>query len=1669
MLKQILSRAVFFLALTLSLAAHAQVYPVSGSSVLIPPYSVYLADYTEATSDRIVLTVVLNDVARPELRVRLRAKIIGQNVTLETKPEYTGREIVLEGGVPLRLTGSDLAEYFDPNNLNFTGISRREFEKTGALPQGFYQFCFEVLEYNRGVKISNSICAPGWLILNDPPLINLPRNGDKVVATQPQNVIFQWTPRHTGSPNSAFTTEYDVKLVELWPANRNPNDAILTSPPILEETTRSTTFIYDVSQTPLELGRKYALQVKAKSLAGVDELDLFKNNGRSEVIAFTYGDACTVPQNIFAQATSATRFTAKWTGDFNHTGYSLRYRLADSPSAPWYTSTTLVPDAAITGLQPNTTYEVQVAGGCGVFESLYTGVARIKTFDTSEQGYSCGMPLEQFNLDPANLLDALKVGDVIQAGDFDVKIAKVSGGNGTFSGEGVIEVPFFNKASVKAEFASIVVTKEYRMVNGYLNVTGAGVEVIPSGVMNMMDELDEVLNALDTALANAEANRPQPFDPNAFVPDVTIKVPGPVTIDKSADGVVVTDATGKKTTIPPGTEAVVMDDQGNATFIDSKGKQHAATTAQAVAAANREYNVTLTFNNATNSRFGIDRLEENESAELKPLYKDKLDNEYYVPYKSIEAGQTDQVLAELGDGSPDKSKIRFEMGGLPVSAAPFSGNQTSFAVPGRVAGEQEALIAIFSPSDTAKKDQVLGRVNVVTYNKINKNVVIIPVNGNTFTTGEGDALQTELNRIYSQGVVGWSVTVKPGIQVEGINPFDAGSSGLLSNYTGHMKDVINAYKDNMKDGDDFYYLFLVNNPSNPEIAGFMPRSKQAGFIFKDKTGSGPAFARTIAHELGHGAFNLHHIFMEENFKVTKKTTDNLMDYNDGDKLYKYQWDMMRYPPIVIGLMEDDAEGQAEAADHICQVNVKSLASDIKDAKAKNNSIFNLDLKKYLIFCLDDLKLEDLKYLVTGEADPNKVIGDFDVIYTKFFMKDVIIENPLAQPKRILINGQEVRVKLREIINGVIDLNTLSVSKEIGYAHVTYSVNFKTSPNDEKPSLVLELDDLDHIKILLDFMGYDGSSIRERLANELINLAKSQSSNCDVIDIVFEKLPLDIIRNKLTYEEKIGFLKTLASCNVDEFGSNEELATLGLLRAIEEGKSTEFITLLRGKFLHDLDFRMDGDNHLLFSIEISKHFIRASPLTLEDQNDALRSRCVIGDQNFCYNFNFEFRNRFLQKDERYKVFFNTAHKLLVDIENDWLNDESLRLPEALDPLTYVSISLDESSAKELGISQEIQFIPAIFFRAVALRQNFASFKAGVKNGVTAGLLLAGGVSASAARGLIGETLFYADIILPAVDLLITSTDFGTDPAYKDFVDVYTAIYSGYAVASMIRLTSPAFQAKAEQSIIFWKANKSKFTTLSSSQRAQIDNAFIKIEQNIGAVSSLIDDVLLNALKNHPRFEEALSLTVAQLDDFKILLNSKVPDQASQIFTGLKSHLDAGTSFLNMQQMINPLKSNWANFSDGSKWVFRYTTSTKGLSTFGGKEIRFELPTETEFGKRIIDVVDATDPTRLLYYEFKSVNTPFNTTYATQFIRDLSNAKSIDQIKWLYDGVKTPNLVKSDLIAFLKEKNSFNSVEVRTIFSEYAESLGKPSITNQTQLENFLVTNNDWFNEIFLVVE
>lgn len=914
--------------------ANAQVYPVQGTAALIPPYALRLSDYTTSATDRFVLNALLADVTKAELHVRFRISIVGQNVKLETKPEYIGSPITLQGGIPLRLTNVELAEYFDPNHLNFSGISKNDFLKTGFLPEGFYQFCFEVYEYNRGVKISNTICAPAWLILNDPPLINLPLSGSKLKPLSPQNVIFQWTPRHMGSPNAAFSTEYDVKVVEVWPANRNPNDAILTQPPIYETTTNSTTLIYGPDATQLEPGRVYAFRVQARAMAGAEQLDLFKNNGYSETVTFIYGDACDAPINVVAEASTPTRISLQWDASPSQTGYTVQYR----PSSPsplergpggeaWYSSTSLIPSLEISGLQPNTAYEYQLMSTCGSFESSFGNIATITTPDMAQKGYTCGLAPENFNLDPSQLIPVLKVGEVINAGDFDVTLTKVTGASGTFSGEGAVVVPFLNQVRGRVKFDNITVNNDKRMVKGYMNVTGGGIEIVPAGVMNAMEQLSQVLSIADSALNLARQFVTPPPDPATFVADTLIVVAGGINKvykDVATGNIIVVDNSGKSQSLPPGKNLALTDSSGKGVLVDKKGGVGNTTAAQATATAKREYNFSVTFAKASNTNYGFD---EQKIDALKSNYE-KLGSSYFVTWKAVSQLTSDPVVATFSGKDISADKIKFEQDGTTVSST-ATGNSFNLSAGPVAAGVTSALTAKASVGD---KEQILGKLNLVGYNSKPMKLKIVLVNDVKFSTN-ATTIKTQLDKIYSQSVVSWDVEISSSnLKVSSVaNPFDDGSSGLLSNYTGDMKSVINTYGDLQS---DTYYLFLIDKPASGTKQGYMPRSKQAGFIFTEPHGNDATkIINTMAHELGHGAFTLKHTFADYT-SLTQGSTDNLMDYNNGTLLWKYQWDKIHDPAVVLGLFESDEAGASKLS-----VDLTGLTASVNEKAIEADKIF----------------------------------------------------------------------------------------------------------------------------------------------------------------------------------------------------------------------------------------------------------------------------------------------------------------------------------------------------------------------------------------------------------------------------------------------------------------------------------------------------------------------------------------------------------------------------------------------------------------------------------------------------------------------------------------------------------------------------------------------------------
>lgn len=264
--------------------------PVTINSVFTPPYSMYLDEYVSPGSKKCMVNMIFNDYNEPSWDVYLHLTIESQNLRITTKENFRPAvPITLHPGENVSVSGDELYDYFNYNNLDFAGITKSEIERIGRLPEGFYTFTFEAKDYRTGALLSDKSLFIANLQLNEPPKIITPTEGQLIPASETQNIVFQWM---TNGVNPGTVT-YKLHLFEVLDSAADPLSAIENNSVIKifeSEETSISTYQYSISDPLLEKGKQYVFYVEAIT---ADGLEIFKNNGLSEVGWFCYG----YPQN----------------------------------------------------------------------------------------------------------------------------------------------------------------------------------------------------------------------------------------------------------------------------------------------------------------------------------------------------------------------------------------------------------------------------------------------------------------------------------------------------------------------------------------------------------------------------------------------------------------------------------------------------------------------------------------------------------------------------------------------------------------------------------------------------------------------------------------------------------------------------------------------------------------------------------------------------------------------------------------------------------------------------------------------------------------------------------------------------------------------------------------------------------------------------------------------------------------------------------------------------------------------------------------------------------------------------------------------------------------------------------------------------------------------------
>ena len=464
-----------------------------------------------------------------------------------------------------------------------------------------------------------------------------------------------------------------------------------------------------------------------------------------------------------------------------------------------------------------------------------------------------------------------------------------------------------------------------------------------------------------------------------------------------------------------------------------------------------------------NQHYGFDG-RYNETA-LQPQYETLThpDGTYYIAWKSVKKGTTEQVIAIAGNEDTDTTQTTYTFKtaeGLPVASTAENDNEM-VTERSRSNSYKLTMPASNTPGEThinayktipardstqSPTEQLAGRLNIAIYEGQAFTLELVPMGD---ATAAPTQIQTALNDIYRQAAITWQVSAYEGT----FNPADwdededglvkSETSQFLSNYTKEMNNIISAFKTQANPDRETFYLFLVPGFSN-DLAGFMPLGRNFGFIDANNTD----IANTIGHELGHvkmklcfykrsavktlaeliprakrigRAFVLYHPFSEKSpYYRPEGSTDNLMDYSDGTFLNKYQWDLIHDPRRIVRVAQDEGEGALTGIaidenytilfNHIYNNHVKfgidNYLSKIEDETNKETKSFELEFTDDEKTKLTD---EQKKWLKQWEIrNKNK-----ENIFTDIFQsiretpKGKKIPKIIAQPKKIYLRDVEI--------------------------------------------------------------------------------------------------------------------------------------------------------------------------------------------------------------------------------------------------------------------------------------------------------------------------------------------------------------------------------------------------------------------------------------------------------------------------------------------------------------------------------------------------------------------------------------------------------------------------------------------------------------------------------------
>ncbi|MDB5273133.1 MAG: hypothetical protein JWO58_1500 [Chitinophagaceae bacterium] len=665
------------------------------------------------------------------------------------------------------------------------------------------------------------------------------------------------------------------------------------------------------------------------------------------------------------QTTSNIRLC--WPYAAANTGYKLTYREEAQSPADAYTqaftdidafkTAHLVPTGdtlkfTVDNLKSGTAYIFKLQVLCGTDEALANYPLKVNTVADLKSSGECGKTqvCDKTNVTP---LASLAPGDSIHCADYGVLVDKVTSSDaatGTYSGSGFMNMPIpglgdLVRMSVSFKDVKINAQPNSCIYDGSINIDSINASVLPIDVRDKIKGIEnQVTSAIDgaqTALAAAQSGIDQAqqavqssidyFQGGDNVGSVHDGGLGEATTTQTITLPATATVNGTTATIAGATldhlPGLVKDGTGNVFQVAPDGTVTHVGVYDPTLASDPTLDLTngkIVYAENSTAKYDFDEWKSQYAGKTQVERKyEKIGTNYYVPAKLLLPGVMDKVNASLVGGTYDLSKIKFANGKGMVYDQTLSGTTFTINLAGGPAADGQNIYAWYVDGTTKT---AIGKLLAPSYAPMQKSVVIIPVGKSVI---DAAVYQKGLNDAYAKLGVTYTVTVDNTFSKnttwdsDGDGKVQASGSKLLSNdYQGEEAGMIQAYADS-KGGSDKLdantaYFLAVYEASKLEdnLLGKMPPDEQFGFIYVGGADA-VSLARTVAHEVGHGAYHLEHTFQPVYLGPdSKSTTSNLMDYGNGTDLWKYQWDIVYDPGHVWGILKKDKDAQAAIVSNV---------------------------------------------------------------------------------------------------------------------------------------------------------------------------------------------------------------------------------------------------------------------------------------------------------------------------------------------------------------------------------------------------------------------------------------------------------------------------------------------------------------------------------------------------------------------------------------------------------------------------------------------------------------------------------------------------------------------------------------------------------------------------------